>query len=405
LAFVRRFALGRGAAVLAMQMVSVAIGWQLYERTHDPWSLGLVGLVELIPVVLFLLPAGSASDRFPRRNVAALASALLALAAAGLAIVSARESPLWITYALLALVGAARAFGQPAVGSLLPELVAAADRARMNAWIASTFEFAAIAGPALAGLLIAATGGAALPLALAALGQIVFVVMLLTLPARPPQGAGRPHGASELLAGFRFIRSNQVFLAAITLDLLAVLLGGAVALLPVYAKDILRVGPIGLGWLRTAPALGALLMFLAATRLPPWRRPGRVLLLAVVGFGLATIGFGFSRNYLASLACLFLIGAFDAVSVVIRMTLEQNLTPDALRGRVSAINYLFIGFSNELGSFESGAVAAWLGPVVAVAGGGIGALLVVGGVALAWPALAAIGPLHLLAPAEAAQQP
>ena len=211
-------------------------------------------------------------------------------------------------------------------------------------------------------------------------------------------GSDAPHSAKEIFAGLHFIRRTPVFLAAITLDLLAVLVGGAVALLPVYAKDILHVGPTGLGWLRTAPAVGSLLMSLAATRMKPWQRPGRLLLLVVVGFGLATIAFGLSRNFAFSLLCLSVVGATDTVSVIIRMTLEQTITPDALRGRVSSINFLFVGFSNELGSFESGAAAGLFGPVAAVVGGGIASILIVGLVATVWPQLARIGPLHTLSP-------
>ena len=206
-----------------------------------------------------------------------------------------------------------------------------------------------------------------------------------------------------MFAGFRFIRHNPLFLAAITLDLFAVLFGGAVALLPIFAKDILHVGPAGLGWLRAAPGAGALTMALLTTRLRPWPRPGRMLLLVVAGFGLAMIGFGLSRSFTISLACLFLTGVFDNVSVVIRLTLEQMITPDHLRGRVSAINYVFIGFSNEFGAFESGATAALLGATLSVVGGGLATLLVVAVVAKTWPELLRLGPLHSLTPREAAE--
>jgi hypothetical protein len=203
---------------------------------------------------------------------------------------------------------------------------------------------------------------------------------------------------AEILAGWRFVRDTKVFLAAITLDLFAVLLGGAVALLPIFAKDVLHVGPVGLGWLRAAPALGALSMALLQTRLPPWKRPGVVLLITVAGFGIATVVFGLSTVMWLSFPALFLTGVFDNVSVVIRATLEQSLTPDAMRGRVSAIHYVFIGMSNELGSFESGATAALVGPVFSVVGGGIGTLLVVAFVALAFPQLRTLPPLRDLKP-------
>ena len=252
---------------------------------------------------------------------------------------------------------------------------------------------------ALGGWLIAIRHDATPAFLAAAVGQLLFVAILVRLPARQPaQGAAAK--ARDLFAGFSFIRRHPVFLAAMTVDLFAVLFGGAVALLPVFAEDILHVGPLGLGWLRAAPALGAMVMALLTTRLPPWQRPGRALLIAVVGFALATIGFGLSRSMALSLACLFLTGAFDAVSVVIRLTLEQVLTPDPLRGRVSALHYVFIGFSNELGGFESGSTAALFGPVVSVAGGGVAAIVVVAIVASVWPDLARLGPLDSLRPLD-----
>lgn len=398
--FVRAFAFGRLASVLGAQVLTVAVGWQLYERTNDAWSLGLVGVFELAPVLVFMLAAGNAADRYPRRNIAMLATAILALAALALAYISMSGASTASIYAVLVLVGTARAFAAPSVGTLLPQLLEPAQFANANAWLSSTYELASITGPALGGLMIAWTGTATAAYFVAAGGQIVFIGMLTTLPAVRPPPRQEKHSAREIFAGFTFIRANPVYLAAITLDLFAVLLGGAVALLPIYAKDILHVGPSGLGYLRAAPALGALTMALLQTRLAPWKRPGVVLLCAVVGFGLATVGFGVSRVVGLSLVCLFFTGVFDSVSVVIRMTLEQVITPDRLRGRVSAINYVFIGFSNEFGSFESGATAALFGPTASVVGGGIGTLAVVAVVALAWPALRAIGPLHTLRPRE-----
>lgn len=396
--FVRSFAVGRFAAIAGWQMINVAVGWLLYERTGDPWALGLVGVVELAPVLLLMIVAGNAADRYPRRNIGIFAHSLLTLVAIGLALVTSANGPLWAIYSLLALVGTARAFASPSVNTILPQLLAPAEFANANAWLSSTFQLAAITGPAVGGLLIAATGGAAPVFALAAVGQLVFVAMLLTMPVRvPPPATGR-RSASDVFAGFRFVRDNPLFLAAITLDLFAVLFGGAVALLPIYAKDILQVGPSGLGWLRAAPGVGALTMALVTTRLQPWQRPGRLLLFVVAGFGLAAIGFGLSRSFALSLFCLFLTGVFDNVSVVIRLTLEQMITPDHLRGRVSAINYVFVGFSNEFGAFESGATAALFGPTLSVVGGGCATLVVVAIVRAAFPQLLRIGPLHTLGP-------
>ncbi len=398
--FVRSFAIGRFAAIAGWQMINVAVGWWLYERTGDAWALGLVGVVELAPALLLMIVAGNAADRYPRRNIGIFAHGLLTLVATGLALVASADGPIWAIYSLLALVGTARAFASPSVNTILPQLLAPAEFANANAWLSSTFQLAAISGPAIGGVLIAITGGATAAFALAAVGQLVFVAMLFTMPIRvPPPAVGR-RSTRDVFAGFRFVRDNPLFLAAITLDLFGVLFGGAVALLPIFAKDILGVGPAGLGWLRAAPGVGALAMALLTTRLPPWRRPGRVLVFVVAGFGLATIGFGLSRSFALSMACLFLTGVFDNVSVVIRLTLEQTITPDHLRGRVSAINYVFVGFSNEFGAFESGATAALVGPTLSVVGGGVATLMVVVIVRTVWPQLLCIGPLHTLAPRE-----
>ena len=399
--FVRRFAAGRIAAVISAQVISLAVGWELYERTHDPWSLGLVGILELVPVLVLMFPAGIAADRFPRRNVAMFAHAILTFAAIGLMVASWRAAPVSLIYGMLVLVGTARAFSSPSVATIMPQLLQPEQLANANAWLSSSYELASITGPAIGGAVIAITSGAMWAYGLAAVGQIVFIAMLATLPAKAPPPADHHASARDIFAGVRFIRRNPVYLAAITLDLFAVLLGGAVALLPIFAKDILHVGAAGLGVLRAAPSVGALLMALVATRLPPWQQPGKVLLGVVAGFGLATIGFGLSTSLALSLVCLFFTGVFDAVSVVIRLTLEQVITPDYLRGRVSAVNFVFIGFSNEFGTFESGATAALFGPVASVVGGGVGTLLVVGAVVAAWPQLARIGALHTLRPDEA----
>ena len=379
-------------------MINVAVGWLLYERTASAWALGLVGLVELSPALFLMVPAGNAADRYPRRNIGTVAHTLLAAAAAGLALVSWLDGPTWAIYTCLAIVGTARSFSSPSVNTILPQLLAPAEFANANAWLASTYQLASISGPAAGGLLIALTGGATAPFVAAMAGQAIFAIILSTMPRVPPP-AGQHRSAKDVFAGFRFVRANPLFLSAITLDLFAVLFGGAVALLPIFAKDILGVGPAGLGWLRAAPGIGAMSMALITTRIKPWRRPGIALLWTVAGFGIATIGFGLSRSFALSMFCLFLAGVFDNISVVIRLTLEQMITPDHLRGRVSAINYVFIGFSNEFGAFESGATAALFGPTLSVVGGGIGTLLVVLAVHAAWPQLSRVGPLHTLAPA------
>jgi MFS family permease len=391
-------------AKIGVQFVSVAVGWELYERTGDPWALGLVGLAQVVPALLLTIPAGNLADRFPRRNLAMMAHALLALAALGLAAASAAGAAVELYYALLALGGAGRAFAAPSVNTILAQSLRPREFGRAYAWLVSSSQLAAVGGPAIAGALIALTGSATAAFLVAATGQLCFVATLATFPIIRPGGTASQRERRDFFAGVRFIGHNPVFLAAITLDLFAVLFGGALALMPVFAKDILAIGPGGLGLLRSAPPLGALLAALATTRLPPWQRPGRVLLATVAVFGLATVGFGLSRQLWLSLCCLFLVGASDSVSMVIRATLQQAMTPDRLRGRVAAVNSLFIGMSNELGALESGAVAALLSPVISVVGGGLATLAVVGAVALRWPVLARIGPVHTLEAREPAEQ-
>ena len=399
--YVRAFALGKIASSLGAQIISVAIGWELYERTNDPWALGLVGLFEVLPVLVLMIPAGNAADRFPRRNIGIVAYSLLSLSALGLTYISWTQAPVELVYGLLVIIGGARSFASPSVESLLPQIIDRRLFGNAQAWLVSTGQLSSVGGPAIGGLLIAVLGSATWTYLIAAVLELFFIATLLRFPVIKPVPTGQKQTVRDLFAGLAFIRRNPVFLAAITLDLFGVLLGGAVALLPIFAKDILQVGPQGLGILRAAPAVGALLAALMAAHLPPWQRPGRVLLFVVAGFGLATVGFGLSTNLYLSLACLFLAGAFDSISMVIRGTLEQMITPDHLRGRVLAVEFMFIGFSNELGAFESGAAAALFGPVIAVAGGGIGTIVVVITVALLWPALSKIGPLHTLRPLEA----
>lgn len=396
-----RFAVGRLFSAMATTVVSVAVGWQLYEKTGSALALGITGLVEVIPVVGLALFAGATADRYPRRLVAVGAHLTLAACAAAFTALTIFDGPVPLYYVVLFVTGVAMAFRSPSVGAMLPQLVPAKDFVNANAWFSSTYELASMAGPAIGGGLIALVASAKLAFAFSFVSHLVFVGILLSLPHRPAAASGKAQTFADLLAGWRFVFSTKVFLAAITLDLFAVLFGGAVALLPIYAKDILHVGPVGLGWLRAAPALGALLTALLQTRLPPWKKPGLVLLITVCGFGLATIGFGLSTSLPLSFAMLFFTGVFDNVSVVIRATLEQSLTPDVMRGRVSAIHYVFIGMSNELGSFESGLTAQLFGPLLSVAGGGVATLLVVGFVAWRFRELASLPPLHALQPLRA----
>jgi MFS family permease len=400
----RRYAFARLAAVLGAQMQGVAVGWQLYERTESAYALGLVGLIEVIPVVLLALPVGHLVDRLSRRNVAIAAQAGLGLASLGLTAVSYFQGPIWAIFGLILAIGVATAFASPSNSAFIPEIVPAADLANANAWLSSGWELSTMGGPALAGILIAATGGATTVYALNLVASATYVAVMFTIP-RPPKRPPPPAEKGALMAGLRFVWNTELFLSAITLDLFAVLLGGATALLPIFAKDILHVGPAGLGWLRAAPAVGAFLMAIVTTRLPPWKHSGRVLLMSVAGFGAATIGFGLSTSFPLSLFFLFLTGLFDNVSVVIRRTLEQIVTPDALRGRVSSVTYVFIGCSNELGAFESGFTAGLFGAPLSVLGGGIGTVLVVALVAWKWRSLARLGSLEELAAKHAEPHP
>jgi len=404
LPFVRAFALARLLAFGSYVILSVSVGWHLYERTGSAWSLGLVGIFELAPVLLLMVVAGNAADRYARRNIVIWSSLISVVASVGLAWAAFTNGPVSVIYAMLVLVGISRAFSAPSFGSILPQLLKPEQFVNANAWVTSAGQTAAVAGPALGGFIIAATGGAGWAFVTVAFCQLGVAAAMLRLPAvQPaprPAGSPAPNAPSEVLAGFGFIKRNPLFLSAITLDLFVMLLSGTVALLPIYAKDILQVGPAGLGWLRAAPSIGSLVMALVVTRLPPWQHPGRAMLYCMAGFGLATVVFGFSTSMALSMFCLFLTGVFDTVGVVVRVTLEQVITPDHLRGRVAAINYVFIGFSNEFGMVRAGTTGALFGPVAAVVGGGVGSILVVGLVWLLWPQLAKVGPLHTLKPLE-----
>jgi MFS family permease len=378
---------------IGAEMVAVAVGWELYERTRSELHLGLVGLVLALPVVLLSLPAGQAADLFSRRKIVLVTQAMLASASLGLALVSYWQGPIPLIYACIALAGIGNAFSFPARWALLPQLVAAKDFNNAVTWRSSGWQVAAAIGPAIGGGVLALGHGAA-PAYLGDVAACAMVILLISMITAPRHTrAEEPLSWAALMAGWRFVSKSELILATITLDMFAVLLGGAVTLLPVYAKTILNVGPTGLGCLRAAPSVGALLMAIVLAHRPPMRRAGRALLWSVAGFGGATIVFGLSRNLWLSLAMLFITGALDNVSVVVRATLVQVLTPDSLRGRVSAVNSIFIGLSNELGGFESGVAARFLGTVQAVVLGGVGTIVVVFGTALRWPAVARLGSL------------
>jgi MFS family permease len=392
----RRVLAGSVLAAMGTEMQAVAVGWELYQRTDSPAALGIVGLVQFLPVLLLSLPAGHAADRYSRKYIVALALGLMVIASLGLAGLSLSKGPVPLIYVCLLLAGISRAFSAPARWALVPQVVPPEILSNAITWNSSGWQIASVLGPSLGGLVIGATGraaGAYLGTALCCLTCAALVASI-----RPQMATRHIEVGSlqSLLAGIRFVWSTKLILATITLDLFAVLLGGATALLPIFARDILHVGPSGLGWLRAAPSLGALLMAITLAHRPPFRRAGRTLLAAVAGFGVATIIFGLSQNFVLSFAMLALTGALDNISIVVRGTLVQGLTPDSMRGRVSAVNAVFIGSSNELGAFESGATAALFGAVISVVGGGIGTLVVVLLVMLRWPQVYRLGALHAL---------
>jgi len=389
----RNYLMGGILASGAAEMQVVALGWELYERTHSATALGLVGLAMFLPMLLMTLPAGHLADKSSRQALLLASQALMACASLGLAALSYWKGPVPLAYAAMGLAGLASALGRPARGAILRQLVPDHLVGSAVTWNSSGWQFASVAGPAMGGLVIALTGGATGAFLLAFSFSIGVIILFGSLRPSEVERAAEPLSLSSLLVGLRFVRRTEIMLATITLDLFAVFLGGAVALLPVYAKDILQIGPVGLGWLRAAPSAGAVLMALTLAHRPMIGRAGPAMLLAVAGFGAATIGFGLSRNPYLSFLLLAITGALDMISVVIRSTIVQVLTPESMRGRVSAVNSVFIGSSNELGGFESGMTARWFGPVASVVGGGIGTILVVLAVGFAWPSVRRIGSL------------
>ncbi|MNF63455.1 Enterobactin exporter EntS [compost metagenome] len=387
------FWLARVFTASGFQMLTVAIGWHLYQLTGNVLDLGLVGLVEFTPRVLFMLHTGHVADRYDRRRVAALCQGAQALIASALVIGSSTDNvSREMIFVLAFLLGSARSFEMPATQALLPGIVPTSLFPRAVAASASAMQAATIVAPALGGLLYAF--GSIWVYGPTVLLYVLACTLMLSLPARQtPLNKGRAT-LDSLMAGIRFIRSRPDILGAISLDLFAVLLGGATALLPVFAKDILLTGPWGLGLLRSAPAVGALLMSFWLARFPVERNVGRIMFTAVGVFGVATIAFGLSTSFWFSLAVLAVLGAADMISMVIRGAFVQLETPDEMRGRVSAVNGLFIGASNQLGEFESGVTAHWFGTVPAVVLGGVGTLVVTGVWVKLFPTLAGRDHMH-----------
>jgi MFS family permease len=391
----RRYIVGLLALTLSIQVQGTIVGWQIYDLTGDPLALGLIGLAEALPFISAALWAGHVADRHDRRrqvlwSMAALvgcSAALLVLALAHAMTTSLRVAAI---FAVIVASGVARSFLQPARVALGAELVPRTIYANAIAWRASTWQAAAVIGPAVGGVLYA-LGGAELAYGVDTLlmlaGIAWIVAMRHTSPKRPPIDGPV---VQSLLSGLRFVGREPMILGALSLDLFAVFFGGAVALLPIFAKDILHVGPTGLGLLRAAPAIGAILVSAILAASPVVRRNGPVMLASVAMFGVATIGFALSTHFVLSLVLLALTGAFDMISVVIRSTLLQIVTPEPLLGRVSAVNSVFVGSSNEIGAFESGVAAKLLGTVPSVVFGGLATLGVVAVIAWRVPALRAL---------------
>lgn len=430
----RDYLAGSFLALLGRQAVGVAVTWEIYQWTHSATALGLVGMVNVAPLLAFSLPAGAVADRRDRKRIVAVGSQLTALLCVALAALSHwhaavpanaplrwtnaiirhvalvferhadpatlrfEEPALPIMFLLLLALAAVRILVWPARTSITPLLLPAAALPNGITWSASTFEIATMVGPAAGGFVIAFAGFPAV-YALAAVLELTFLFLLARVRYyQAPQRSAARRTWGDVFAGARFIARQKVILGASSLDLFAVLLGGAVALLPVYADQVLHVGPIGLGWLRAAPSIGAFSMAMWIAHRPPMPRPGRALLAAVAGFGATIIVFGVSHWFWLSLLALVLAGAFDNISVVVRQSLVQLLTPDGLRGRVTAVNQIFIGSSNEIGALRAGLMAALIGPIAAVVWGGVGTIAVAVAVARAVPSLRRLPALHTLQP-------
>jgi MFS family permease len=373
----RRYQIARLLIVLGIEMQSVAVGWQIYEITHSVLALGLCGLAQFLPGIFLFLVSGHAADRMDRRkllNLCYMGFAICSVLLLGIHLWGARSA--YLVYAVLVLVGVVRSFNGPVSRALLPQLVPVEEFQSAVAWNATVFQASTILGPALGGLMYAFFGGPGVVYATAAAAGVASIVATMGIKAGGTARPRDPVSVRTVLAGLRYIWGHKIILGSISLDLFAVLLGGAVALLPVYAREILKTGPLGLGILRSAPGIGAGSMAILLAYRPLRRRAGATMLWCVAGFGAFTIVFGISRSMALSLVSLFLVGATDMVSVVMRGTLVQVATPDEMRGRVSAVDMIFIGASNELGQFESGLAAQWFGTIPATVLGGIGALVV-----------------------------
>ena len=399
-----RYLLGRLISSTGHQMFTMAVGWEIFERTHSAMALGLVGLTLIVPMFLFTLPAGHYADNHSRKHIIIIGVVIIAMTNIALGFISKTQAAVPLMYLCLFFASSARTFMAAAMASFMPQLVERRDFSRAVTWNTGLFHFSSILGPVIGGVLIGVFRHQAWPIyAINAVAALTFCVLLGTIRIKAVVPLKEKLTFQNLLTGFNFVFSTRIIVGIITLDMFAVLLGGSTALLPVFAKEILHVGPRELGLLQAALPLGAVLCSLYLAHRRPLQKAGPALLWAVACFGIATIAFGFSQWFWFSFAMLLVCGLADNVSVVVRHTLVQMLTPDEKRGRVSAVNNLFIGTSNELGEFESGSVAHLLGPAIgntlamgamlSVVTGGVGTILVVGVVAFAWPEIRRYGRL------------
>jgi MFS family permease len=388
-----RFVTARALNSFGRSVINATVGWEIYERTSSTVAIAMIGMVQVLPVVILFIPAGSLVDRSDRRFLTTIAAMLTGGVGIGLAVASATGAPVLFYYACLFVQGCCNAIYAPSTSSLLPLIIERGELERTNRISASASELAIIIGPAVAGAALLVLQYWSI-YAFVAVTGIASGTLFRTLPK--PRAVVQTEGAvarKDWRVGLRFIWNSPLLLPALTLDMFAVLFAGVTALLPVVAKEILHTNTFGFGILRASQSVGAVLMAVIGSRVPAWRQPGRVLLIVVALFSAATMGFGLSRWFPLSVILLVACGALDNISVVIRLTLEQMVVPDAIRGRVSAVHYVFIGMSNELGAAESGLAASLVGTVPAIVGGGAVALIVVGFVTAKWRALAAMPPL------------
>lgn len=398
------YLVGRFVAVVGQMMFVTAVGWEIYERTRSALNLAFVGLSQVVPMFLLTLPAGHIADNFSRKKIIVLTTFTVAAANVGLTLISAFRAPVPWVFLCLFTIGAAGAFLGAARSSFLPQLVERKEISRAITWNSGAYQLGCIVGPASAGVLIVLARHHAAPVyACNAMAALLCCLCISLVRKHHEIAAREAMSFKTLLTGFNFVFASPVILGVITLDMFAVLLGGSTALLPIYARDILFVGPMGLGLLQAALPMGAVACATYLAHRRPLQKAGRSMLWAVAAFGAGTIAFGFSRSFWLSVSMLFLCGAVDNISVVVRHSLVQLLTPNEKRGRVSAVNNLFISTSNEFGEFESGVVAQLFGPtlgnsiatgaVIAAVSGGVGTILVVIAVALVWPSIRRYGRL------------